>query len=75
MLGAQGHAEGAMPEQLIALIRGHPKAPRATAGWAAQAALDGAAAALKPVPAGGQDRGGDHDEGKEAGEEPRCVER
>ena len=75
VLGAQGHAERAVPEQLIALVGGDAEAPRAAARRVAQAALDGAAAALQPVPAGSQDGGDGHEEDKEAGEEPRCVER
>jgi len=46
VLGAQGHAERAVPEQLIALVRGDAEPPGTAAGRAAQAALNGAAAAL-----------------------------
>lgn len=73
LLRAEPHVERAVPAEVVALVLGHPEAPGAAPGGAAQAALDGPAAPFNQVAADRQRGGGEHDEQEESGEEPDSV--
>jgi cob(I)alamin adenosyltransferase len=73
VLGPEQHAERAVPAQRVVLVGQHAKAPRARPGGPAQGALNGPAAPLEEVAAGGEGGGGEQDQHKDGGEDPYRV--
>jgi hypothetical protein len=73
VLRPQQHAERAVPAQRVMLVGKHAEAPAARAPRLAQGALDGPAASLKQVAAGGEDDGSEDNEHQDGGKQPYRV--